>query len=1036
MMGRFQSMGDDMALLEVLAVRLGGALAKSVLKLWLGDETIGRDLGLTLVDIVDAKVPGYLDRRRTVRQFQRVADEVAERLRPMVENEFRGLAENEQEAAVRAVADVIDGAGVSATLLVRHDLDPVALERHFRAAAPPGITSLLPADGEQLYGRLLREVCNYAVEIVITLPAFGTAAAMESLRRETEIIDMVREVLDRLPARAAQSDAADEDTTFEVEYRREIARRLDSLELFGVDLSPLSSRYSLSVAYITLTASTAAQKGGAHAGGAAANGGQEAAADEQGLDYLPADQALAGASRTLVRGAAGSGKTTLLRWLAVRAARRELDGPLADWRDAVPLFIQLRRHVDGELPAPEDFLRHAADSLVGIMPRGWVHRRLASGRAMVLVDGVDELPASRWRATREWLGRLTASFPDATYVVTSRPTAAGEDWLRQADFQHCRLEPMSPSGIDEFIDHWHEAVASAVRDTPAAADLDRLRVTLKAVVRDTPTLSDLATSPLLCAMLCALNRERRTRLPKDRVELYRIALEMLVDRRDIEREISADVAAALPPRERRLLLQDFAYWLILNGYSDAERQAAVGCLARRAASMQRVTMTPEEVLDYLLLRTGLLREPVAGRVDFVHRTFQEYLAAQEIVDGDSIGLLVDHAGVDQWREVVILAAGLGNRRQVERLLTGLLDRGDRDARQRHRLHLTAVACMETATEYPAELAERLRAALDALLPPTTMTEAQALASAGTVAVPLLARYVSANARAAAACVRALTLIRGAEALDALARFRADRRVAVVRELLRSWEYFDPEEYAARVLADSPLEDGALTISEPAFLPALRRLRGLRRLECRLTDVQSLEPLRGLQPLRTLTVLMSAALTDLGPLTGLSQLSSVELYGCPSVADLTPLSTLPSLTSVTLNACERVVDLRPLTAAPSLRVLVVAQCPAADPSALRSVRGLELHLDLSLLFRLAPPSEFFEANRVHLAADWLGNDFFGELGFGELGSVGYLPGLVGALSSPDVFVRWRMADFAHGRALSATDWDRLQASLEAARRQQG
>ena len=57
-------------------------------------------------------------------------------------------------------------------------------------------------------------------------------------------------------------------------------------------------------------------------------------------------------------------------------------------------------------------------------------------------------------------------------------------------------------------------------------------------------------------------------------------------------------------------------------------------------------------------RSGLLREPAAGRVDFVHRTFQEYLAAKAAVDNDEIGLLVTNAHDDQWREVVVMAAGM------------------------------------------------------------------------------------------------------------------------------------------------------------------------------------------------------------------------------------------------------------------------------------------------------------------------------------------------------------------------------------------
>ena len=57
-------------------------------------------------------------------------------------------------------------------------------------------------------------------------------------------------------------------------------------------------------------------------------------------------------------------------------------------------------------------------------------------------------------------------------------------------------------------------------------------------------------------------------------------------------------------------------------------------------------------------RSGILREPIKGQVDFTHRTFQEFLGAQAALDEEDIGLLVKNSHDQQWREVVILAAGL------------------------------------------------------------------------------------------------------------------------------------------------------------------------------------------------------------------------------------------------------------------------------------------------------------------------------------------------------------------------------------------
>jgi hypothetical protein len=287
-----------------------------------------------------------------------MAEAVAEKLAPFLEVEFGGLPENERAAAVLAVADVIERANVTSELLLSQDLNPLRLEDHVRAAGVRDRELLVPAAGV-LYDHLLREACNYAVEIAMTLPPFASQAARESLRRESEIIDLIYMVLSKLPDPAPTGrDGTDVDVQFETQYRRTVARRLDYLELFGLDVSPLSKRYALSVAYITLSAS-------------------DPEVDEEGeAAYVRVNEALAGSRRMLVRGDAGSGKTTLLQWMAVTSARKSFDGALADWNDSVPFFIQLRRYVGQMLPQPEDFVAAIAPAEAGRMPEGWVHRQL------------------------------------------------------------------------------------------------------------------------------------------------------------------------------------------------------------------------------------------------------------------------------------------------------------------------------------------------------------------------------------------------------------------------------------------------------------------------------------------------------------------------------------------------------------------------------------------------------------------------------------------------------------------------------------
>ena len=113
-----------------------------------------------------------------------------------------------------------------------------------------------------------------------------------------------------------------------------------------------------------------------------------------------------------------------------------------------------------------------------------------------------------------------------------------------------------------------QAMAAEVADARDRRELAGYEESLLAAIDGDRHLRALMVSPLLCALVCALNRERRTRLPRDRMEIYDAALDMLLERRDRERGVEL-AQAPLTRTDKLLILQDIAFWLIRNGWSDA-----------------------------------------------------------------------------------------------------------------------------------------------------------------------------------------------------------------------------------------------------------------------------------------------------------------------------------------------------------------------------------------------------------------------------------------------------------------------------------
>ena len=302
------------------------------------------------------------------------------------------------------------------------------------------------------------------------------------------------------------------------------------------------------------------------------------------------------------------------------------------------------------------------------------------------------------------------------------------------------------------------------------------------------------------------------------------------------------------------------------------------------------------MLRYLLERSGVIRQPVLNRVDFVHRTFQEYLAAKEAAEDHLPGVLVRHADSDQWRETIVMAAGHGTPKYRSALLGELLARADREPARARSLRLLATACLETAHTVDAQVTERVDVALSTVLPPRSTRDSRSLARAGGRVIGKLPGSVDGLSEgAAAACVRAVALINGPDALRRLAAYATDPRHRVQTELAEVWRYFDAEEYAATVLSDAPLEDGTISVRRLEHLPHLRRLTRLNSVWAEIDDpVDDLDFLDGVPCLERIRCGTVSPVPELAPLLAHQGLQHIQLFGHGVLGDLHQLNQLSEL----------------------------------------------------------------------------------------------------------------------------------------------
>ncbi|WP_326559876.1 NACHT domain-containing protein [Micromonospora sp. NBC_01796] len=941
---------------EQVLMKLGSTIVTTACKSWLTDRQRRAEARLPLSELINRRLTDEFDRRKLHREIEAMTDAVAHRLTGLTK--ARSLPEHERQAALDAVVDAFTRVGATDEAFFAADADGSKLASAIRSgAADTPDRAGLGEVGRRMYDLVLDECCDVYAQTVIHLNSFAPRATTEVLARLTSqgtqlngMGEYLTRILARLPVRSLDAPSGtDLDEEFRRRYLTQVSTVLDELELLGVDVRQYRPRTTLSVAYVSLTVSETGQRRLLPRRGPRPDGwlpgslrrGEDTDPELAESGAVRVEAALGRSHRTLIRGEAGSGKTTILRWLAITAARGAFTGELADWNGLVPFLVVLRRYPDRPLPSPEQLVSATTTALAGLAPLGWTHRQLALGQALLLVDGVDELPASARRRVREWLRELLTAYPMIRVVVTSRPAAATARWLSAEDFGSTVLEPMSPADVRALVSHWHRAVRDS-GDLPCPVEeLSRYEHTLIGRLDASAHLHALATTPLLCAMLCALNLDRRTHLPPDRMSLYAAAVDLLLQRRDVERDIVwSDLA--LTGRDKLNLMQYVACRMSINGESETPRERVVERLGHKIASMPQVDADPELTFDYLLERGGLIRQPVPGRVDFVHRTFQEYLTAREVADLGDMGMLVERAHRDTWRETIILAAGQANARSRDELIAGILRRAETEPDQRRVLRLVAASCLETVPALEPELLGEVRSAIDALVPPRTPAEARTLAAVGE---PLLRHLPPTldglTAKAAAHTVRTAALVNGPQSLGRLAGYAADPRAEVQQELIRVWDYFDPHEYAQQVLADAPLLEGCLDLANLSLLPALPHLRRLAHLDLvtvkvldltELDDVPHLRdlallagtrsPIKQLKQhagLRYLYVSSSAGAVALNPeeLSELAQLAHLCLWQVRKLTAISFVSELTNLRSLMLNSLDNVTDYTPLDNLPAL-----------------------------------------------------------------------------------------------------------------------
>ena len=427
----------------------------------------------------------------------------------------------------------------------------------------------------------------------------------------------------------------------------------------------------------------------------------------------------------LIIGAPGSGKSTLVAHLAIQLA--------AERKAPLPLVLTVRA-----LKAPTLSAASIADHTG--CHSDLLNQALERQHAVLLVDGLDEAPEDSRTRLLNALQRLIRLHPGIRLIATSRPAGPpGEIEKAVPGLEPYRLADLSREEADTFIDKWCLAAEISLRSDRAQAEKEAEKAAsdLKRRLGQSRSVQRIAVNPLLVTILCVVHRFLGRTIPEHRVTLYEKCTDALLYEWDRAKFADGAAVGLLDAKAKARLLMGLARRVHEDHAAELAEKEVVQHFVEVLPDLGRPASDAKKIIADIRDRSGLLVERRPSFFAFSHLTFQEYFCALDYVRTKSFAELVEHYQEGWWSEVIVLTAGApgGGQGQVPRRL---LAKNDRAA------VFLAAKCLETESDMPLGVRERVERELSRFVPPRAPNDLAGLLQVGVVAAPLLAKALLSN----------------------------------------------------------------------------------------------------------------------------------------------------------------------------------------------------------------------------------------------------------------------------------------------------
>ncbi len=357
----------------------------------------------------------------------------------------------------------------------------------------------------------------------------------------------------------------------------------------------------------------------------------------------------------LLRGEPGMGKTTLVRHLAYIVVHGQAKPGLQGYlpvliflKDLWPLFEAEIKKNSGRVEF-ESILEAYFEEIACHLTIDIVNGYLEQGRAILLIDGLDEVPEHLRGVLIEKISRFWSKNKTNRFLLTGRPHGITGEVTNLFGKYLQDIERLDQGKIAGFITDWYHEVCGQ-----ATGIAEKTATELIADISTNEYVSVFVQIPLLLTAVCILYQDNK-KIPDQRADLYGRVVDNLLCKRfsdpadpdNVPRIEAFFRRLAFVMQEKHLKhMEPFGVKGILKEFYPQ------GGNEKNSEYNRRIDRRFDEIEP----NCGLLKRQSSGEVEFFHLTFQEFLAAKYLNDQDLN--FENYLSDPWWDEVILLYASL------------------------------------------------------------------------------------------------------------------------------------------------------------------------------------------------------------------------------------------------------------------------------------------------------------------------------------------------------------------------------------------